>query len=119
MSKAPQTKEAKLEAAPAPAEPQPEKLFPVVLTKNYMPAEGTPIEIIGHMQPKIEAKDSAGRVTLVSPEQWIAGEPCPPPVPGTGYPNKFWAGTHVKVPVAEAKKLIANKAAERADDIAA
>lgn len=119
MSKAPKTTEAKLEAAPAPAAPQPEKLFPVVLTKNYMPLEGTPIEIIGYLKPKVERKNAAGQMILVEKEEWISGEPCPPPIPGAGYPNKFWAGTHVRVPVAEAKKLIANKAAERADDIAA
>mgnify|MGYP007071662261 CR=1 FL=1 len=119
MSKAPQTAEAKLEAAPAVAVPQPEKLFPVVLVKNYMPAPGINYEIIGHLQPKVENKDAGGRVTLVSPEKWIDGEPSPAPIPGAGYPNKLWAGTHVRVPVDEAKRLIAAKAAERADDIAA
>jgi len=39
----------------------------------------------------------------------------PAPLPGAGFDNKIWADTYVKVPVDDAKRLIANKAAERAD----
>jgi hypothetical protein len=39
--------------------------------------------------------------------------------PGVGFPGKIWAGTHIKLPVDEAKRLVAAKAAERVDVIAA
>lgn len=113
MSKEAKTKEAK----PVEAASQPEKLFPVVLKKNYMPT--CVYEIVGYLKPKVERKDSAGKMLVVEPEEFIAGEPHPAPYPGTGYPGKLWAGTHVRLPIDEAKKLVASKAAERADVIAA
>lgn len=98
---------------------QVEKLFPVVLTKHYAPLDTTPYEIVGHLRPKVERKNPAGQMVVVEPEKFIEGEMMPAPLPGTGYPNKIWAGTHIKLPVDEARRLVAAKLADRADDIAA
>ena len=45
------------------ATPQPSKLFPVKLLKNYRPAGA--YELVGYHQPEITQKDSAGKVTVV------------------------------------------------------
>lgn len=94
-----------------------EKLFPVVLKRHYVPKGRH--EIIGHVRPKVEVKNAAGQMVLVTPEEFIAGEGFPPPNPGVGFDNKIWAGTHIRLPLDEAKGLVANKIAERGDDIAA
>lgn len=65
------------------------KMFPVKLVRNYRP--GGAFEIVG---------DAMG-----------------PATPGALVSNKLWAGTVVKLPVDEAKKLVAMQAAERADEI--
>lgn len=96
-----------------------QKLFPVILKKNYQPLETTKYEIVGYLKPKVERKDSAGKMLQVEPEKFIEGEMHPPPLPGTGFPNKIWAGTHVKLPVEDAKWLVSKGLAERADVIAA
>lgn len=96
-----------------------QKLFPVILKKNYMPLETTPYEIVGWLRPKVERKDSAGKMLQIEPEKFIEGEMHPPPLPGTGFPNKIWAGTTVKLPVEDAKRLVSMGLAERADVIAA
>lgn len=94
-----------------------EKLFPVVLNKNYCPAGE--FEIVGWLRPKVERKDAAGKMITVEPEKFIEGEMHPPPYPGTGFPNKIWAGTTIRLPVDEAKMVVAKKIADRADAIAA
>lgn len=93
------------------------KLFPVVLTKNYAPAGD--YEIVGYLKPKVERKDSAGRMIMIEPEAFIEGEIHPAPYPGTGYPGKIWAGTTIRLPIDEAKMVVAGKIADRADVIAA
>lgn len=102
-----------------PKEPEmsEEKMFPVILRKHYAPSGK--YEIIGHFQPKVERKDAAGKMITVEPEKFIEGQMQPPPFPGTGFPNKVWAGTHINLPVDEAKTVIARNIAERADVIAA
>src|SRR5687767_12198449 len=92
-------------------------LFPVVLNKNYAPVGH--YEVIGYMRPKVERKDAAGKMITVEPELFIEGEMRPPIYPGTGFPNKIWSGTHIRLPVDEAKAIIAKKIADRADVIAA
>lgn len=94
-----------------------EKLFPVVLNKNYCPSGK--YEIVGWLRPKVEVKDSAGKMITTEPEKFIEGEMRPAPYPGTGFPNKIWAGTTIRLPVDEAKMVVAKKIADRADVIAA
>lgn len=97
--------------------PPSEKLFPVVLNKHYAPSGD--FEIVGYLRPKVERKDAAGKMIMVEPEKFIEGEMHPAPYPGTGFPGKIWAGTTIKLPLDEAKKAVAKKIADRADDLAA
>jgi hypothetical protein len=102
---------------PNEADTTAEKLFPVVLRKNHAPKGN--YEIIGYLKPKVERKDAAGRMITVEPEEFIEGEQHPAPYPGTGFPDKIWAGTHIRLPFEEAKMVVAKKIADRADAIAA
>ena len=97
--------------------PAPEKLFPVLLLKNHCPAGN--YEIVGYLKEAVKVKDAAGAWTVVDPEKFIEGEMKPHTMAGVGFPNKIWAGTHIKLPLEEAKRLVAAKAAERADALAA
>lgn len=94
-----------------------EKLFPVVLLKNHCPSGN--YEIIGYLKEAVKVKDAAGNWSVLSPEKFVEGEMKPHTSPGVGFPGKIWAGTHIKLPLSEAKRLVAAKAAERADDLAA
>lgn len=105
-----------------------EKMFPVLLTKNYVP--GGAYEIIGYLKEAVKRKDAAGAWRVVEPEEFIKGEMKPHTSHGVGFGKmvdengkvtnaKIWAGTHIMLPVAEAKSIIAKKIAERADAIAA
>lgn len=94
-----------------------QKLFPVLLNKNYMPSGN--YEIVGYLKEAVKRKDAAGNWRIVEKEEFINGEMKPHPSPGVGYIGKIWAGTHIKLPVDEAKAVVAKKIAERADVIAA
>lgn len=105
------------------------KLFPVVLIKNHVPK--SEYEVVGYIKEAVKRKDAAGNWKVIEPEEFIKGEMKPHQSPGVGFgPTldkdgkvllnaKIWAGTQIKVPVDEAKFLVAQKIAERADDIAA
>lgn len=99
------------------AKPETEKLFPVVLLKNHCPAGH--YEIVGYLKESVKVKDAAGRWSVLEPEKFVEGEMKPHTSPGVGFPGKIWAGTHIKLPLEEAKRLVAAKAAERADVLAA
>lgn len=109
---------------------EPSKLFPVTLTKNYVPMGQ--YELVGYLKEAVKRKDAAGNWRIVEPEEFIKGEMKPHQSPGVGFGPvfdkdgetikvnaKIWAGTKIKVPVDEAKYLVSKKLAERADDIAA
>ena len=113
--------------APA-ASVEKQKLFPVVLTKNYVPRGQ--YEIIGYLKEAVKRKNAAGTWIVVEPEEFVGGEMKPHQTPGVGFGAmtmadgkqvnaKIWAGTHIRIPLDEAKGLVAKKLAERADDIAA
>lgn len=104
------------------------KLFPVVLLKNYVPSDQ--YEIVGYLKEAVKVKDAAGGLKIVEPERFMPGEMKPHQSPGVGFGEmvmkdgktvnaKIWAGTTIKIPVDEAKRAVALKIAERADDIAA
>ncbi len=111
------------------AAPQPSKMFPVLLTKNYCPRGD--YEIVGYLKEAVRQKDAAGNMKIIEPEEFIEGEMKPHVSPGVGYGEhtdaktgkkvnaKIWAGTHIKLPAEEAKFVIGKKIAERADAIAA
>lgn len=104
------------------------KLFPVVLMRNYVPIGE--YEIVGYLKEAIKRKDAAGTERIVEREEFIEGEMKPHNSPGVGFGEmidvngrktnaKIWAGTTIKLPIEEAKNLVAKKIAERADAIAA
>lgn len=104
------------------------KLFPVVLLKNYVPKNT--YEIVGYLKKAIEVKNAIGKIEIIEPEKFIPGEMRPHDSPGVGFGEmvmkdgttvnaKIWAGTTVKLPVDEARRAVALKIAERADEIAA
>lgn len=103
-------------------------MFPVKLIKNYVPKGD--YQVVGYLKPEIKRKDAAGVWRILEKEEFIDGHPAPPPHPGAGYGEhqskdgsrvnaKIWAGTHIKLPVEEARRLVKLQIAERADDIAA
>lgn len=107
---------------------EPVKMFPVLLTKNYVP-KGE-YEVVGYLKEAIKRKDAAGNWRIIEPEEFIAGEMKPHQSPGVGFGPmlmkdgtmvnaKIWAGTQIKVPLDEAKYVVSKKIAERADDLAA
>lgn len=100
----------------APVQPS-EKMFPVLLTKNYVPVGS--YEIIGYMKEAVKRKDAAGTWRIVEPEEFIKGVMKPHTSHGVGFAGKIWAGTHIMLPVDEAKTVIAKKIAERADELSA
>lgn len=81
---------------PDTAEP---RLVAMELKRNYVPPPG--YEIVGHTRPA--RKDHQGNV--IEPETFIKGEPMPPRYPGAGYKEKILAGTIIRLPEAEARKL--------------
>jgi hypothetical protein len=101
------------------SEPTPQKapMFPVLLSKNYVP-KGE-YEIVGYLKAEVKRKNNAGQWVVVEKEKFIEGEMKPHASPGVGYDGKIWAGTTLRLPVDEAKSIIAKKIAERADAIAA
>jgi hypothetical protein len=110
------------------AEPEKKtKLFPIRLTKNYVPKDE--YEIVGYLKEAVKVKDAAGRWTVLEPETFVEGEMKPHQTPGVGFGEmimkdgtkvnaKIWAGTHIKVPLEEAKRAVSKKIAERADELA-
>jgi hypothetical protein len=113
---------------PNDAKPTTEKLFPVVLNKNYVPIGD--YEIVGYLKEAVKRKDAAGTERIVEREEFIEGVMKPHNSPGVGFGEyvngdgrktnaKIWAGTTIKLPIEEAKNLVAKKLAERADVIAA
>jgi hypothetical protein len=120
-------KEPKMTAETA-ATPQPSKLFPVLLTKNYVPAGQ--YEIVGYLKEAVKAKDAAGNWRVIEREEFVEGVMKPHASPGVGFGPmqmkdgtmvnaKIWAGTTIKIPMEEAKLAVSRKIAERADAIAA
>lgn len=114
MPKGVYDRKAKEEIMTTPTE---QKLFPVLLNKNYVPRGQ--FEIIGYLKPAVERKNAAGQMVVVEPAEFKEGEMHPAPHPGVGYPNKIWAGTHIRLPLDEAKGLVEKKIADRADALAA
>ena len=100
----------------APVRPS-DKMFPVLLNKNYVPSGD--YEIVGYLKEAVKRKDAAGTWRIVESEEFIEGEMKPHTSHGVGFAGKIWAGTHIKLPMDEAKTVIAKKIAERADVIAA
>jgi hypothetical protein len=102
-----QQEEAKRQAfgkiTPSQAEVMPpkpdEELVTIKLDKNYRPAGY--FEVAGWHKEEVKRKNAAGREVVVEAAEFIAGERKPPVVAGTGFANKVWAGTVLRVPKSE------------------
>lgn len=81
------------------------------LLRHYVPRG--PFEIVGYQRNAVTVKDAAGRMHELEPATFVKGEMMPPLHPGTGYPNKIWAGTVLRVPDEEARDMRAKGIAER------
>ena len=100
---------------------KPEPVAPVVeaptiksvkmeLLKNYVPL--SLLRVVGYKKDAVMQKNAAGQMVEVSPAAFIDGEMKPSVYPGTGFPNKIWAGTVIEVPEPEAKRMRQLKIAE-------
>lgn len=81
-------------------------LVTIKLLKNYRP-EGE-YEIVGHTRPEIKRKNAAGKDVVVEEAIWIEGQPAPPAQPGTGFKDKLWASTVIRIGKDEAKYMRQN-----------
>lgn len=94
-------------SAPEPPPPAaPVKLVTVKLLRNYRPAGA--VEIVGYHKPAVMIRNVAGKEVEVSPSVFVEGEVAPPPQAGVGFATKLWAGTVIRLPVDEAKRVKAN-----------
>jgi hypothetical protein len=95
----------KIEPAVYVMPPKPENavMFAVKLEKNYAPVGY--FEVVGWDRPKIEKKGPGGVIVVIQEAAFIKDERAPPAVAGTGYANKIWAGTTIKLPEEEAKHV--------------
>jgi len=82
----------------------PAQMVTVNLSRHYRPSG--PHEVVGHWRPKVEVKNAAGNMVELSPAEFVAGEPMPPPLAGVGGESvKLWAGTVVRLPKEEARNV--------------
>lgn len=89
---------------------KPEPAVKMELLKNYVPLNL--LRIIGYKKEAVQRKNAAGQMITIEPEAFIEGEMKPSVYPGTGFPNKIWAGTVIEVPEPEAKRMRQLKIAE-------
>lgn len=94
----------------------------MLLERNYRPLGEH--EIVGYNQEEIKVKTSAGITTVVRPGGFIQERDeetgkikgHPPAVPGTGFETKILAGTVVRLPKDEARRLLDLKIGSRTVD---
>jgi len=97
---------------PTPSEPDKmppkpdEKLVSIKLDRNYRPAGY--YEVVGWHKEEVKRKNAAGQMVVVEPAEFIADQIKPPVVAGTGFANKVWAGTVLRVPETEARTIRKN-----------
>lgn len=73
------------------------------LVRNYVPK--SLLRIVGHQKPAVIQKNAAGQMVEIAAAEWREGEMRPSVYPGTGFPNKIWAGTVIEVPEDEAREM--------------
>lgn len=82
---------------------EPVKMIAMRLDRHYCPSSS--FEVVGHTKPEVKRKNSAGIEVIVEREEWVPNEPMPAAIAGTGFKDKFWAGTVLRLPVDEAKTV--------------
>lgn len=98
--------------------PKPPKMVTVRLLRNYQP-KSDDYEILGYHKEPIIRKRPDGKLVTVEPGGFITeldenGNviPAPPAMPGTGFAGRLNAGTQVRLPVEEARRVRAEKIGE-------
>lgn len=98
-----------------PPKPEGVELFAVKLEKNYRPLGY--YETVGWLKPAVYRKKFGhDKPVMIEPEEFIQGEKAPPAIAGTGFANKIWAGTTIKVAKPEAERLVKIGTASRGFD---
>lgn len=104
---------AKIEAA----KPK-QKMVTVRLLRNYRPFSDN-FEVLGYHKEPVLRKRPDGKLVTVEPGGFITetGDDgkimaAPPAMPGTGFNDRLNAGTQVRLPVEEAKRVRAEKIGE-------
>ncbi len=87
-----------------------EKIVAMELHRHYVPKDLR--GILGYQKEAVLRKNSAGQMVEVEKAEFIDGIMKPPVYPGSGFPNKIWAGTVIQVPETEAKEMRTKKIAE-------
>jgi hypothetical protein len=87
-----------------------EKTVAMELKRHYVPRNLR--GIVGYQKEAIVRKGPDGRMMTVEEAAFIEGEAKPAVYPGSGFPNKIWAGTVIEVPESEAKDMRTKKIAE-------
>jgi hypothetical protein len=85
-----------------PAKPD-EKLITVKLDRNWAP--DCYYEVAGYTKEAVKRKNVAGMMVVIEPEEFIVGEKKPPAIAGTGFANKIWAGTVLRIPEPVARDM--------------
>ena len=99
------------------------KMVPMLLERNYVPLTDN-YEIVGYNREPKTVKSAAGVMVVIDPGGFIQDIDedtgkfmgMPPVLAGTGFANKLIAGTVVKLPVEEAKRVLAKKIGSRTLD---
>lgn len=98
-----------------PPKPEGVEMFKVKLERNYAP-EGY-FEVVGWDKPAVYRKKFGHeKPVMVEPAEFVENEKAPPTVAGTGFAEKVWANTTVRLPKPEAVRVVAEKIASRGFD---
>lgn len=98
-----------------PPKPEGIELVSVKMEKNYRP-KGY-YEIGGWLKPAVfKKKFGHEKPVMIEPEEYVKDERAPPSVAGTGFANKIWAGTTLRLPEPEAREVVKAGIASRGFD---
>ena len=87
-----------------PPKPEGVEMFSVKLEKNYRPIGY--YEVVGWDKPAVfKKKFGHEKPVQIEAAAFIKDEKAPPAVAGTGFVNKVWSGTTIRLPADEAKHV--------------
>ena len=88
-----------------PPKPEGVEMFSVKLEKNYRPLGY--YEVVGWDKPAVfKKKFGHEKPVQIEAAEFIKDEKAPPAVAGTGFVNKVWSGTTIRLPEIEAKTVV-------------
>lgn len=92
-------------ADPMPPRPEGVELIPVKLDRNYRPVGY--YEVVGWDKPAVfKKKFGHEKPVQIEAAEFIKDEKAPPAVAGTGFVNKLWSGTTIRLTEPEAKNVV-------------